>query len=171
MNVARRLVAEGLGTAFLLAAVVGSGIMAERLAAGNVALALLANAVATGAALVALILAFGSISGAHFNPAVTLSAAFLGGLPWRDVPGYIAAQMMGACVGVATAHVMFSDPGVFHLAARAGRKRPALQRVRRDLRIADRHLGVCPHAAVRRALCGRRLHRGGLLVHVLHLVR
>jgi glycerol uptake facilitator-like aquaporin len=86
--VARRAVAEMLGTAFLLAAVVGSGIMGERLAAGNMAIALLANTIATGAALVALILAFGPISGAHFNPAVTLADASQGGLAWREVPVY-----------------------------------------------------------------------------------
>ena len=86
----RRAVTEALGTAFLLAAVVGSGIMGERLAGGNVAIALLANTLATGAALVALILTFGPISGAHFNPAVTLSIAWQGGLPWREVPAYLA---------------------------------------------------------------------------------
>ena len=94
----------------LLAAVVGSGIMGERLASGNVALALLANTLATGAALVALILTFGSISGAHFNPAVTLSAAWNHDLPWRDVSVYIVAQLIGAFAGVAIAHLMFGLP-------------------------------------------------------------
>jgi glycerol uptake facilitator-like aquaporin len=103
----RRVVAEFAGTLFLLAAVVGSGIMGERLAAGNIALALLTNTIATGAALVALILAFGSISGAHFNPAVTLVDAWQGGIEWREAPGYIAAQTAGAFAGVATAHAMF----------------------------------------------------------------
>jgi len=103
----RRTVAEFIGTLLLLAAVVGSGIMGERLAAGNVALALLANTIATGAALVALILAFGSISGAHFNPAVTLADAWRGGIAWRETPAYIAAQLAGAFAGVATAHLMF----------------------------------------------------------------
>jgi glycerol uptake facilitator-like aquaporin len=103
----RRMVAEFVGTLFLLAAVVGSGIMAEKLAAGNVALALLANTIATGAALVALILAFGSISGAHLNPAVTLADAWLGGIAWRESPAYIAAQLAGAFAGVAAAHLMF----------------------------------------------------------------
>jgi glycerol uptake facilitator-like aquaporin len=105
-----RLASEFIGTAFLLAAVVGSGIMAERLANGNVALALLANALATGAALVALILAFGSISGAHFNPAVTLADASQGGLPWSNVPGYLLAQIGGAFTGVLCAHLMFALP-------------------------------------------------------------
>jgi glycerol uptake facilitator-like aquaporin len=109
----RKLVAEALGTALLLAAVVGSGIMAEDLARPNVALALLANTVATGAALVALISAFGPISGAHFNPVVTLADASQGGLPWREVPGYIAAQVVGAFIGVAVAHVMFKRPALF----------------------------------------------------------
>jgi glycerol uptake facilitator-like aquaporin len=103
----RRTVAEFVGTLLLLAAVAGSGIMAEKLAAGNVALALLANTIATGAALIALILAFGPISGAHFNPAVTLADAWQGGIAWRDSPVYIAAQLAGAFAGVATAHTMF----------------------------------------------------------------
>jgi len=103
-------VAEGVGSAFLLAAVVGSGIMGERLAGGNVAIALLANTMATGAALVALILAFGPISGAHLNPAVTLADASQGGLRWGDVPGYVVAQMVGALIGVATADLMFGEP-------------------------------------------------------------
>lgn len=110
---ARRAVAEALGTAFLLAAVVGSGIMGERLAGGNIAIALLANTIATGAALVALILTFGPISGAHFNPAVTLADASQGGLAWREVPAYLAAQMTGAFGGVAVAHVMFGEPLFF----------------------------------------------------------
>jgi glycerol uptake facilitator-like aquaporin len=103
----RRIAAEFVGTSLLLAAVVGSGIMAERLAGGNVALALLANTIAAGAALVALILAFGSVSGAHFNPAVTLADAYLGGIAWRYVPAYLFAQAAGACSGVAVAHLMF----------------------------------------------------------------
>jgi len=111
--VVRRAVAEALGTALLLAAVVGSGIMGERLAGGNVAIALLANTIATGAALVALILALGPISGAHFNPAVTLADAWQGGLAWREVPAYVAAQIGGAFAGVAGAHLMFSKPLFF----------------------------------------------------------
>jgi glycerol uptake facilitator-like aquaporin len=107
MKLVRKLIAEAIGTALLLAAVVGSGIMGERLAQGNVAIALLANTVATGATLAALILTFGPISGAHFNPAVTLADASLKGLPWKEVPGYIAAQILGALLGVATANTMF----------------------------------------------------------------
>ncbi|MEY4547081.1 MAG: hypothetical protein RL685_3276 [Pseudomonadota bacterium] len=109
-DLGRRLVSEALGTAFLLAIVIGSGIMGERLAAGNVALALLANTVATGAGLVALLLTFGPISGAHLNPVVTLADAALGGRPWREVPVYIAAQIGGAFAGVGVAHVMFDEP-------------------------------------------------------------
>jgi glycerol uptake facilitator-like aquaporin len=106
-SLTRRAVAEFVGTLFLLAAVVGSGIMGERLAGGNTAIALLANSVATGAVLVAIILALGSISGAHLNPAVTLADAWQGGIAWRDTPAYIAAQVTGAFVGVAAAHLMF----------------------------------------------------------------
>ena len=94
----------------LLAAVVGSGIMGERLAGGNVAIALLANTMATGAALLALILAFGPISGAHFNPVVTAADASQGGLAWSAVPVYVVAQVVGAFAGVAIAHVMFGEP-------------------------------------------------------------
>jgi len=116
MTLARKIAAEALGTAFLLAAVVGSGIMGERLAGGNVAIALLANSIATGAALVALILLFAPISGAHFNPAVTLAMAWRKGgagnrdTAWREVPGYLIAQVGGAIGGVACAHVMFGEP-------------------------------------------------------------
>jgi glycerol uptake facilitator-like aquaporin len=120
--VVQRAAAEFLGTAFLLMAVVGSGIMAERLAGGNVALALLANSVATGAALVALILALAPISGAHFNPVVTLWDALMGGISWREVPGYMVAQVVGAFAGVAAAHAMFGLPLFFRSHhARSGR--------------------------------------------------
>lgn len=105
-----RLIAEFIGTAFLLAAVVGSGIMAERLAAGNTAIALLANSIATGAALVALILAFGGISGAHFNPAVTLAELLRGAIPRGEALGYAIAQISGAYLGVVCAHLMFALP-------------------------------------------------------------
>lgn len=109
----RKATAEAVGTALLLAMVVGSGIMGERLSGGNVAVALLANTVATGAGLVALILTFGPISGAHFNPAVTLADASQGGMPWRGVPVYVVAQVLGAFSGVAAAHVMFELPVFF----------------------------------------------------------
>ena len=112
-SLGRRLAAETIGTAMLLATVVGSGIMAERLAAGNVAIALLGNTLATGAALVALILTFGPISGAHFNPAVTLADAWQGGIRWAEVVPYVSAQVLGAFAGVAAAHLMFELPLFF----------------------------------------------------------
>jgi len=110
---AKRVVAEALGTFFLLAAVVGSGIMAERLANGNTALALLANTAATGAALVALIISFASLSGAHFNPIVTLSFALRHDLLWREVAVYLPAQVAGGIAGVVAANLMFGLPAVF----------------------------------------------------------
>jgi glycerol uptake facilitator-like aquaporin len=112
-DLTRRAVAETLGTALLLAIVIGSGIMAERLAAGNVAIALLANAIATGAGLATLIITLGPISGAHFNPAVTLADASQGGLAWHDVPTYLLAQVAGAFLGTAVAHLMFGEPLFF----------------------------------------------------------
>jgi glycerol uptake facilitator-like aquaporin len=109
----KEAVSEAVGTALLLAIVVGSGIMGENLAAGNAAVALLANTLATGAGLAALILAFGSISGAHFNPVVSLCDAWMGGLAWRKVPVYLAAQLAGAFAGVAAANSMFDLPVFF----------------------------------------------------------
>src|ERR1700723_2552346 len=106
-NLRPRIVAEFIGTAFLVAAVVGSGVMGERLAAGNVAMALLANTIATGAALVALILTFGSISGAHLNPVVSLADAIEGGISWRDASFYILAQIVGGVTGTIAANAMF----------------------------------------------------------------
>jgi glycerol uptake facilitator-like aquaporin len=108
-SLSKRLATELLGTAFLLMAVVGSGIMAEKLSGSNISLALLENTIATGAALIALILTFGPISGGHFNPAVTIAQATQQGLPWREAPGYIAAQCVGAFVGVYAAHMMFGQ--------------------------------------------------------------
>lgn len=109
-TISRRAASEFTGTALLLATVVGSGIMGERLAGGNVAIALLANTMATGAGLVALILTFGPISGAHFNPAVTLADASQGRLRWGEVPLYVAAQILGAYAGVAVGDAMFGEP-------------------------------------------------------------
>lgn len=113
MSLSRRVSAEAIGSAMLLATVIGSGIMGEKLAGGNVAIALLGNTLATSAVLVALILTFGPISGAHFNPAVTLADASQGGTRWREVPAYVAAQCLGAFVGVATANLMFELPVFF----------------------------------------------------------
>jgi len=108
MTLARKIVAEAFGTMLFLAAVVGSGIMGERLSEGNVAIALLANTLATGATLVAVILAFGGVSGAHLNPVVTLAVAWEGGLQWLEVPGYIFAQVLGAFAGTAAAQLLAS---------------------------------------------------------------
>ncbi len=105
----KRSVCEGLGTGLLVAAVVGSGIMGERLAGGNVAIALLANTIATGAALAALIATFGSLSGAHFNPVVSLALALRGQMPWPEVPFYVAAQFSGGLLGTILAHLMFGN--------------------------------------------------------------
>jgi glycerol uptake facilitator-like aquaporin len=117
----RRAVAEFTGTAFLVATVVGSGVMAERLASGNVAVALLANTIATGAVLVALIFTFGGISGAHFNPVVTVMDALERGVPWRETPHYIAAQILGGIIGSVVAHLMFALPPIsFSHHARSG---------------------------------------------------
>jgi glycerol uptake facilitator-like aquaporin len=122
LTVARRAaVAEAIGTALLLAVIVGSGIMGERLAGGNVAIALLANSLATGFGLAALILVFAPVSGAHFNPLVTTLAAARKELPWRAVPAYLLAQFAGALLGVAAAHAMFGEPlFAFSTKVRAG---------------------------------------------------
>ena len=109
-SLAQRVFCEWLGTAFLLATVVGSGIMAERLAGGNGALALLCNTLATGAILPVLILVFGPLSGAHFNPAVSLAFSLRGGLPWPAAPTYVLAQVLGGIAGVFAAHLMFELP-------------------------------------------------------------
>jgi len=113
VSLGRRLAAEGLGSALLLAIVIGSGIMGEQLASGNVAIALLANALATGAGLSVLILVFGPVSGAHFNPLVSIAEAMRSGLPWREVPLYVAVQIAGSFAGVAAAHAMFGKPLFF----------------------------------------------------------
>lgn len=117
-SLSRRLAAEFLGTAFLVAAVVGSGIMGERLSGGNVAIALLANTIATGAALAALILALLPISGAHLNPVISLAGAFRGELAWNDTALYVVAQICGGIVGTACANIMFALPA-FSISHRA----------------------------------------------------
>ena len=113
MTLGRRLAAEALGTALLLAIVVGSGIMGEQLAQGNAAIALLANSLATGAGLVVLILVFGPISGSHLNPLVSIAEAARSALPWREVPLYVSVQIAGAFAGTAAAHLMFGKPLFF----------------------------------------------------------
>jgi len=117
-SLSRRLAAEALGTGLLVATVVGSGIMAEQLAGGNVAIALLGNTIPTGAILVVLILALAPVSGAHFNPAVSLVMGFSRTLPWREVGLYALAQVIGGCLGTLVAHGMFDLP-LFQLAAKA----------------------------------------------------
>lgn len=114
-SLSRRSAAEFVGTALLLATVVGSGIMADTLSGGNVGLALLCNALATGAGLYALIQLFGTVSGAHFNPVVTLADARTGGLAWSDVPAYVSAQVCGGVFGVGVANLMFQR-AVFSIA-------------------------------------------------------
>jgi glycerol uptake facilitator-like aquaporin len=109
-TLSKRLGAEALGTALLLATVVGSGIMAQKLAGGNVALALLGNTLPTGAILVVLIQIFGPVSGAHFNPVVSAAFALRGELPWRDAAAYVLVQIIGAVIGVWAAHLMFDLP-------------------------------------------------------------
>ena len=116
-SVSRRLAAEALGTGLLVATVVGSGIMAERLAGGNIALALLGNTIPTGAILVVLIWVFGPISGAHFNPAVSLVMALRRDLDWREIAPYVAAQIVGGCLGTLAAHAMFDLP-IFELGSK-----------------------------------------------------
>jgi glycerol uptake facilitator-like aquaporin len=110
VSLAKRVTSEALGTGLLVATIVGSGVMAERLAGGNTALALLANTLATGAALVALILTFGSVSGAHLNPVVTLADALEHGIAWREAPIYMAGQILGGVAGTMCAHLMFGLP-------------------------------------------------------------
>ncbi len=165
-----RVVSEFLGTAFLVAAVVGSGIMGERLAGGNVAIALLANTIATGAALVGLILTFRPISGAHFNPAVTLADAFEHGTPWKEVPTYIIAQCTGGIPGTGIAHLSFGLRS-FALLTRSEWTGARLKRIRRDLRTLVGNLGLLAFPLVCRTLRGRELHHGCLLVHCIHVLR
>jgi glycerol uptake facilitator-like aquaporin len=165
--VARPAVAEALWTAFLLAAVVGSGIMGERLAGGNVVVALLANTLATGAMLVALILTFGPVSGAHFNPAVTPADASQGGLPWRDVAFYIAAQISGD--GVAAAHLMLEPVFFASRHVRAGNAQLFSEFVATFGLLLD-HFGLRSAPLFSGAVCRGRLYHWSLLVHVLDLV-
>src|SRR2546427_6370197 len=164
MSLIRRVTAELIGTAMLLAAVVGSGVMGERLAGGNAAIALIANTLATGAALVALILTFGPISGAHFNPAVTLADASQGGLAWREVPAYIGAQVVGAFLGVAIAHLMFGLP-LFFASRHALRHAADIQRVRGHVRTDRGDLGMRAIPFGDGAVCRGRVYYRRLLVY------
>jgi glycerol uptake facilitator-like aquaporin len=169
--VSRRVAAEFVGTLLLLAAVVGSGIMGERLSGGNVGLALLANTLATGGALVALILAFGPVSGAHFNPAVTLADASQGGLRWAEVPAYLAAQIAGAFAGVALADGMFGEP----IFAASRHARGGFAMMLSEATATFGLLAVIWGVARRRAAAvpfrGGGVHHGGLLVHSFDQLR
>ncbi len=170
MKPLRAMAAEFVGTAMLLLAVVGSGIMAQRFCGGNVGLALLVNAIATGGALVALILALGPVSGAHLNPVVTLADAARGGLPWRRVPGYVLAQFAGAIAGVAVADLMFALPTFFR--RRTCATGPGFRkRDRRDVRPARRGMGCREVAPGACAVRDRSVHRRGVLVHAVDVVR
>src|SRR5882762_5497654 len=163
-NPSARVVAEFLGTGFLLAAVVGSGIMAERLASGNLAIALLANTLATGAALVALILTFGTISGAYFNPAVTIADALRGGIAWWEAPAYIVAQIVGALSGVGAAHIMFGMP-LFSLSSRAQWGAPSCGASSSLPSDCSRSFGMLSHSAHSSRLCRGCVYYCGVLVH------
>ena len=169
-RLSKRVVAEFAGTAFLVAAVVGSGIMAERLSAGNVGIALLANTLATGAALVALIFTFGSISGAHLNPVVSLADALERGLPWHELPSYIVAQLLGGVIGTAVAHLMFALP-LFSLShhVRTGRSQVFSEFIATFGLVG--HLGLFKIAGEQRSLCRGRLYHRSVLVHSFDFVR
>lgn len=170
-DLSRRAVAEALGTAILLATVVGSGIMGERLANGDVAIALLANTLATGAILVTLILTFGPVSGAHFNPAVTMADASQGGLPWRDVAVYIAAPNPRRFCGSGRRPPDVRRISLLRLTQSSRGRRADVQRVRGDVRVAGGDLGSFTAQVERGAFCGGGLHHCGLLVHGFDFVR
>jgi hypothetical protein len=170
LSLARRATAELTGTAMLLAAVVGSGIMGERLAGGNVAIALLANTVATGAALVALILAFGPISGAHFNPAVTIADASQGGLKWREAPALHRRADRRRIRGSGCRQRHVRRTRVFRVASRAAWCGATVQRIRRDVRAACCCLGMRAPALRRSAVRGWSIYHGRLLVHFVNIL-
>ena len=167
IDLPRRAAAECLGTALLLAAVVGSGIMGERLAGGNTAIALLANTIATAATLYALIVAFSHLSGAHLNPAVTLVDAWLGGIPWREVPAYVTAQICGAFAGVACCRSQYNVRGsrVLRLPKGPHGTGAVVLRICCHIRTTDHHSRVREVETFPRGFRRRRLHRGSLLVH------
>ena len=169
MKLSRRLAAEAVGTAFLLAVVVGSGIMGERLAAGNAAITLLANSVATGCGLWVLITIFGPISGAHFNPAVTLSFAAVGEFAWRDVLPYVSTQIVFAYAGVAAAHVMFDLP-LFTASERARGPKSMVERSCGDGWIDADDLAWRPRGSEMGRRSGGRLYYRRLLVHRLNFI-
>ena len=171
VSLPRRLVAESLGTTFLLAAVVGSGIMAQRLAGGNGALALLCNTLPTGAILTVLILTFGPVSGAHFNPAVSIAFALRREIPWPDVAAYVTVQIIGGVVGVWAAHAMFELP-VWQVSAHgADGRRTMARRICRDFWIAANDFRLRCANAGGSSLRRRSVHYVGLLVHGVDIIR
>ncbi len=171
-DLARRATAEFVGTAFLVAIVVGSGIYAQRLSPANVGLQLLENSIATGAGLVALILALGPVSGAHFNPIVTMADRILGGTTSRDAGVYVVVQIIGACVGAMVANLMFDLPAIdvsTHTRSSSGLW---LGEVVATFGLLLVILGVVrAGSCVGRCVRGRRLHRRRLLVHVVDELR
>jgi Major intrinsic protein len=169
-SLAQRIASEFLGTALLLAAVVGSGIMAK-LADGNNALALLCNTIPTGAMLVVLILIFGPLSGAHFNPAVSLAFALRGALPWTIAGIYILAQVVGGIVGIWVAHTMFQLPGVATIDDRAEWFRPMARGSCTYLWSSADDIWLCRPAVRSDGLCRRSLHHGSVLVYFLDIIR
>ena len=171
LTLPRKIVSEFFGTGFLVAAVVGSGIMGERLAGGNVAIALLANTIATGAALAALILTFGPISGAHLNPAVTIVDAIERGVPWSVAACYVPAQCIGGVCGAIAAHLMFGLPAISAVSACAERLGSGIQRIYRNVRIALRHLGLLAASRDRCAVRRSCLYHCGILVHGFNVIR
>jgi glycerol uptake facilitator-like aquaporin len=169
-SLAQRAFTEWLGTVFLLAAVVRSGIMAQRLSGGNVALVLLCNTLPTGAILVVLILIFEPISGAHFNPAVSLAFALRGDLSWSMVGVYVAAQLLGGIVGVWVAHLMFELPlWQFSATVRSGPGQWLAEAVASFGLVLT--IFGWRRARSRRAVCGRALYHLGLLVYGFHFIR
>src|SRR5437867_2344264 len=164
-RLAHRLCAEFLGTAFLLTAVVGSGIMGERLSGGNVAIALLANSIATGAALVTLIFTFGGISGAHFNPVVTLADSLLGGLARSDILPYLLCAASGRYRGNYQFTLDVRPAGDYTLASRAKRPRTILRGDYRYIWTTGRNFGVFKASASRNSVDRRSVHRRRLLVY------
>jgi glycerol uptake facilitator-like aquaporin len=165
----QRAVSEFLGTAFLPATVIGSGIMAQRLAGGNGALALLCNTLPTGAILTVLILIFGPVSGAHFNPAVTLAFALRGQMTWQIACAYIATQICGAVAGVWAAHIMFELPiWQFATTIRTG---PMVRGGSCNIRFVADYFRLHCADARRGGLCSWAVHHSSLLVHRLDIIR
>jgi len=172
LALSRRLLAELLGSAFLAAVVIGSGIAAQRLSPGNIGLELFENAAATAAGLFAIILMFGPVSGAHFNPVVSLVDASFGGLTWRDALAYVPAQITGCTLAAVTANGMFATAAVSISTKHRATSGASARRGHRNARSAAGHLLARTHPTRRlSAGSGRRVHRSGVLLHQLHELR